>query len=741
LFTSACVDGVASIDGSIESNSVSDVIIAPDIASFLSVSPSALPPSPGYLETSEYLIGKVAVGVILLESNGTIDPSTENWTPQREAQVINEIISGLTWLKNQNPQANVSFVYDVHYAVPTSYEPINRPSTDMGLWVREAMKNLGYLSPIHWFSLLRDYVNALRASYGTDWAFSIFVVDALNDPDGLFADMKYGWSTLGGPYFVMPYHSSGMGNVAAHETCHMFYASDEYDSYTTPSGYLGVPDLTHSGCLMDGNVWWLCDSSKQQLGWRDIDKDGIQDIVDTYPNSTLTPYSPNPTNKSALDFTGSIKEIPYPNKNPYGTHQNITINTISRVEFRVDNGSWQTAGANDTLFDEADENFYFTTPPLSTGYHSIEVRGVNSVGNIETDYARATVLYDGTPPTTSHDYDDGWHSQDFVITLGGTDNESGISETYYRVNNGSIQNISLNGQPLVTSEGTNSTLEYWSVDNVGNEELPHKMLTQIRLDKTIPVGSVVINNGDLYTNSTSVTLNLTANDEGSGVYRVRFSDDGVWDNEQWEELSSSKSWNLTSEEGSKIVYFQVEDYAGLSGTYEGTILLDTTEPSIATPSRVPDSAVQPDQSVVISVNVTDSGSGVKSVWLTYFVNSSASGFEFSMLFNQMSGLYESTIGGQGRSSLVKYEIAAFDNAGNSRTEDNAGEYYTYLVNPLFDLEVDGKIDMKDIGIVARAYGSRPGSLNWNPFADINGDGKIDMRDIGAVARQYGEHYP
>jgi hypothetical protein len=112
-----------------------------------------------------------------------------------------------------------------------------------------------------------------------------------------------------------------------------------------------------------------------------------------------------------------------------------------------------------------------------------------------------------------------------------------------------------------------------------------------------------------------------------------------------------------------------------------------------------------------------------------------------MTFNQTSGLYESTIGGQGRGTHVKYEIAAFDNAGNNRTEDNAGEYYAYVVNPLYDLDGDGKIDMKDIGIIARAYGSRPGSANWNPSADINGDGKVDIRDICVVAWQYGQHYP
>src|SRR4030043_2230433 len=102
-------------------------------------------PVPGYYETSEYLLGKVAVGVILLESNGTTDPSTEDWNSTREAQVISEISSGLSWLANQNPDAHVGFIYEINYGVPTSYEPINHGLlTDESLWIGEAMNYLGF---------------------------------------------------------------------------------------------------------------------------------------------------------------------------------------------------------------------------------------------------------------------------------------------------------------------------------------------------------------------------------------------------------------------------------------------------------------------------------------------------------------------------------------------------------------------------------------------------------------------
>lgn len=295
-------------------------------------------------------------------------------------------------------------------------------------------------------------------------------------------------------------------------------------------------------------------------------------------------------------------------------------------------------------------------------------------------YVEAADVY---PPVTNNDYDGLWHSADFTITLGATDDFSGVNETFYRINGGPVQNVRVGGQPSIVSEGANNTLEYWSVDDFGREEA-HHFLAGIKLDKTAPVGSFMINNGAIYTNSTSVTLNLAATDTVSGVFAERFSNDGVWDTELWEPPSSSKSWTLTPGDGGKTVYFQIKDYSGLvSNTYASTILLDTTSPSIGIPLRDPIDDVQPNQLVKISVNVTDSGGGINSVRLAYLTNRSTVGLEFSMAFNETSGLYESIILGQEANTLVKYQITAYDNAGNGVTNDNAGQYYVYAVVPEF----------------------------------------------------------
>jgi hypothetical protein len=595
---------------------INDALIPPDIPP-----EHNSPITPGYYETSEYLIGSVAVGVIFLESDGTIDPQTENWTSSEESAVISEIQLGLNWWSVQNPAAGVSFTLELNYRVPTSYEPIRHPHTDEGLWISEAMNYLGYPGAFY-FAQVRNYINDLRNDSNTNWAFAMFVVDSSNDSDGMFADpppQHFAYAYLGGPFLVMTYDNDGWGiyqmdRVSAHEMGHIFYATDEYNGVTEYSGYLNVSDVEGSGDLMDTAAWSLSSGTQGQIGWNDTDSDGILDIVDTFPETTLNQYVPDPTNDATLVYTGSVTEVPYPNNNPYGTRRDVTINTITSVQFRIDYSAWVNANATDGVFDEAVEDFTFTTPSLSAGTHTIETRGVNSVGNVETSYSNDTVtIMDSDPPTTFHDYDGLWRTSDFTVNLTATDDLNDVAETHYKINNGPTKNVSTDGQPIITTESANNTLEYWSVDSADNEELPHKMLTGIKLDKTAPTGSIKIDITDVYTTSTSVTLILTATDEISGVFLIRFSNDGLWNTEPWENPSSTKVWTLRIGDGTKNVYYQITDSAGLvSETYSDSIILDTTSPagSITINGGVSHTSTN---TVTLDLSATDTTSGIAEV--------------------------------------------------------------------------------------------------------------------------------
>jgi hypothetical protein len=50
----------------------------------------------------------------------------------------------------------------------------------------------------------------------------------------------------------------------------------------------------------------------------------------------------------------------------------------------------------------------------------------------------------------------------------------------------------------------------------------------------------------------------------------------------------------------------------------------------------------------------------------------------------------------------------------------------------FDLNRDGRVDLIDVAMVARAFGSCVGNATWNPSLDVNDDGKIGEADLSIM---------
>ncbi len=386
-----------------------DAEILPDISSSIAEQYSGeIPYGAEFADTSAYLVGSVAVGVIFLESNGLLDEETENWTEEEEANVTSEIQNGLNWLIYQGSDINLSFVYEWHYSVPVGYEPVTRPHTDDDLWEQQAMHHLGYGNP-HYLVNEYSYANDLRSKYNTDWAFIIFVVDSSEDEDNAFADGYYAYSFLGGPRMVLTYSNSiwgiaNMDSLVAHETCHIFWALDQHCQsqveQTAVSGYLGG-ETTNSEwngesctptvpCIMKGESMYNSQvevSTRTQLGWLDSDSDGIVDVLDTIPAVTV--------HVQQGTGTGTAQVSPLPNKNP--TKENgISLNSITTVHYKIDEGEWEEAEPVDGSFDGPEEAYSFTFSVAESGEHTIEVKAQNNVGNW-SDLATATVTVEEKP--------------------------------------------------------------------------------------------------------------------------------------------------------------------------------------------------------------------------------------------------------------------------------------------------------------------------------------------------------
>jgi len=414
---------------------VGDARIAPKQAAARLKAAAAVPAPPGANEwqTSEYLMGTCAISLIFLESNGSIDTNTENWTSTEQAFVVSKCLGGMNWWASVYPYSvsPLSFTWIHEYDVSTGYEPITRSSDDDYLWIIDALTHLGYpCNTSTWWGALYDYVNDLRDAHDTDWAFAVFLADSSADADGEFADGYFAYAYVNGPYVQMTYDNDNwtiawMDSVLAHEAGHIFGAGDEYCSpgYSCcdPNEYYGYLDIQNANCkqdpicLMNDNSWAVCTVSGEQLGWRDTDSDGIPDILDVPPTVSLNTYSPDPTTDGTPTFSGSASVGYCPNNNSNYPGPDVTLNRIANVQYRIDGGAWQDCTAADGAFDEGTEAYTFTTALLSEGTYTFEVRAIDTSGNTSpTPYPSDTLTL--APPCVIVDVS----ADELLIPSGGT---------------------------------------------------------------------------------------------------------------------------------------------------------------------------------------------------------------------------------------------------------------------------------------------------------------------------------
>jgi hypothetical protein len=366
-----------------------------------------------------YAAGSVVVSIIFPQSTKAAPKHSESWaTPDqygpagqrnpaypsltpREAYIVAEVSKTLLWWQARAPAAaQLTFVIPAAGKLGTprqvsvAREPIAIASTSDQTWRHPIMAKVlkravgAADSP----PPERAYDNAVRRANGTDWAFTLYVVDSLhddatatNDPTpGAFPDGAFAYTyDLFGPYTVTTYDNAtytpgNFDGVLAHEIGHEFGALDEYkaeagyqSSGALFSGYLWVKNLnavqggtTHDACIMRGGDEGLaayqgeasykgdvsvdggiCPSTAGQIGWR-VTRHGLPDVVDTTPTVTLNKPA---LDGSAVSVSGVATEHPWaPGHNAKGRAfaKGISILTPHAVQYSVDGGAWTAVASS-----------------------------------------------------------------------------------------------------------------------------------------------------------------------------------------------------------------------------------------------------------------------------------------------------------------------------------------------------------------------------------------------------------
>jgi hypothetical protein len=198
------------------------------------------------------------------------------------------------------------------------------------------------------------------------------------------------------------------------------------------------------------------------------------------------------------------------------------------------------------------------------------------------------------------------------------------------------------------------------------------------VDKTSPTGSMLINNGDEWCNSTSVTLLLAFYDSLSDVYKMQFhNESSPWSN--WEDYYIIKNWNLLPGEGEHEVTCKVRDKAGNIIQNIDTIKLDETPPYT---TCTLEGEMQGDiyiSNVTVTLDAIDNLSGVDKTtyridmgeWITYSTPFIVSG-----------------------EADHRVDFYSVDNIGNIE-EINTCEF-TIIYPGIPDLDCDGDLSWTDI---------------------------------------------
>lgn len=321
-------------------------------------------------------------------------------------------------------------------------------------------------------------------------------------------------------------------------------------------------------------------------------------ISTSAPAITITPLSPDPTSDTTPSITATV------------TSQ---YSTVTAVEYQVGStsGSWSSCTANDGTFDENSETITCTSgSALSQGAHTLYIRSTDAVGvttpNNGVSSDTFTVDTSGPVLTLSALVPD--PTSDTTPTFSGraTDLYSTIADVSYQVDStsGGWSACTPNDSSFNTdSENyncTTSVLSYGAhtiyvraTDSLGNvTSVGSYRQDSFTLDASAPAvasaptGGIVINTtgatNPTYTSSRSVILDISAldNESANNLLSMRVSESNSFSDTTVESYSSSKNFTLSSSEGTKRVYVQLQDPDELtSETYSDTIVYDATAPT------------------------------------------------------------------------------------------------------------------------------------------------------------------
>ncbi|MGM0881600.1 MAG: OmpL47-type beta-barrel domain-containing protein [Bacillota bacterium] len=288
------------------------------------------------------------------------------------------------------------------------------------------------------------------------------------------------------------------------------------------------------------------------------------------------------------------------------------------------------------LLTEKLNNLSYTVSDLSYKNHEYFVTSYsNSFGGSEpSNTVLAKLIIDTEAPVTKAEALAGWTNQNQVVTLSATDNETGVANTFYSLNDGEYTAVT---SVTMDKEGVNK-VSFYSVDKVGNTEAAQSI--EVKIDRTAPV--TVSEAPALWVKEAAVQL--TATDAHSGIAKTYYSINGS-------DYQEGISFAVDNEGINKVSFYSVDQAGNKEAARAIEIKIDRTAP--VTSSSAP--ADWSKEDMTVNLTAMDTLSGIAKT----FYSIDGSEYEEGSSF---------TVSDEGIHKVAFYSV---DLAGNIETANTA----------------------------------------------------------------------
>jgi parallel beta-helix repeat protein len=386
---------------------------------------------------------------------------------------------------------------------------------------------------------------------------------------------------------------------------------------------------------------------------------------------------------------------------------------------------------NGTAYIHADRSIDPPTAPIQQNGNLYTL-----IGNIVSDgdgivIEKGSMTFDGNGYTIQGNY--GGNGLSLISISDATIRNTNVQGFYYGIFLAPASQNTISGNNITTNDIGIALVSSSDYNNIAGNNIEQNNVYGIYVDSS--------SNNNIYRNNFADNLQQVSTSYSTNIWDHGYLAGGnYWSDYSEPDFYSGPYQNETGSDGIGDVPYEIDvsnvDHYPLVGPYVGSHDIGLIN------VRASKTVVCQGCSANITVAIENYGSFAENLTVTAYANATAIQAQNVTLESWASAplvfVWNSTEFGKGNYTISAYAWPVQD---ETTIADNTLEDGTVYVGTPGDVDGNRKVEIKDILMVVKAYGTNPQSLGWNPNLDINCDDKVDIKDVLITAKNYGKVDP